>query len=188
LSTLFPFHHTWQSAKILDDFLGALGAGLKPVPLPNLRITQPRRHQPRELPVFPNASCLGTDSQATSWRDLSFGWTHSHDSRSISHSRFNDPRFSSMAHVRIVGMSIRRVERLRKTPKPTESGATLIPHPCSHVQHGSCSEQAIRLPNLTRDSRQLQLAQRGRGYSRVETPSSCRPRGSVAFRTSSLSL
>jgi len=29
----------------------------------------------------------------------------------------------------------------------------LNPHPCSHVQHGSCGEQAIKKSHLTRDSR-----------------------------------
>lgn len=82
----------------------------------------------------------------------------------------------------------RRVERLRQTALSLQNHVPhLIPHPCSHVQHGSCSEQAIKKSHLTRDSRQLQLARRGsvEGGPQVQLPIHVHE-GALCLTTSSL--
>lgn len=89
--------HTWRSANSRRFSRGF--AFHLPVPLPKLRITQPRRHQPRELPVFPNASCLGTlshDSPRPRGVIYRLAVT-SHDSRSTAIAGSTICDFSSMA-------------------------------------------------------------------------------------------
>lgn len=160
------------------------------IPLPNLRITKPRRHQPREC--FQMPGCLGTDSNDSPCsRGVIYRLGAQTQSRTtqeapaIAGSTICDSSCNGLP-LNYEGRSIRRSRTSQTTALSLQNHVPhLIPHPCSHVQRGSCSEQAIKKSHLTRDSRQLQLAQRGSvGTPALQLPR--RPRGSVVFDLSSL--
>ena len=159
--------------------------------MPNLQITQPCRHQPREFPVFPNASCLGTlchDSQRPRGVIYRLAVT-SHDSRSTAMpiAGLTVCGFSSTGPIsRLKTSAVRRVERLRKRTSLKNHVPYRIPTPaatCGMV-HAVNRQSKNRVSHAIRISCSWPNVAAERGCVGTRTPVQLpvrRPRGSVEF-------